>query len=99
MVEAGYEFEQNISVYLTRYAADPAAAGVLERPERRHRPVLRQPLHWQFADGWKDHLDTPGSAQFGYLAKLFAGLPWFRLVPDQAHKIVTAGYGTFTSRR
>ena len=52
---------------------------------------------WQFADGWKDHLDTPGSAQIGYLAKLFAGRRWFRLVPDQAHKIVTAGYGTFAT--
>ena len=52
---------------------------------------------WQFADGWKDHLDTPGSAQLGYLVRLFTGLPWFRLVPDQAHRIVTAGYGTFTA--
>jgi hypothetical protein len=33
----------------------------------------------------------------GYLAKLFDGLPWFRLVPDQGHRLVTAGFGTFTS--
>ena len=52
---------------------------------------------WEFADGWKQQLDTPGSAQVGYLAKLFAGRPWFRLVPDQGHRIVTAGYGTFAS--
>ena len=50
---------------------------------------------WPFLDGWKDHLDTPGSAQIGYLVKLFAPMRWFQLVPDQTHKVVTAGYGTF----
>ena len=29
--------------------------------------------------------------------RLFAGRRWFRLVPDQAHKIVTAGYGDFST--
>ena len=29
--------------------------------------------------------------------KLFAGMPWFRLVPDQEHKVVKAGYGTFAA--
>jgi hypothetical protein len=48
---------------------------------------------WPFSDGWKDHLDTPSATQIGYLVKLFAR--WFRLVPDQTHKVVTAGYGTF----
>jgi len=52
---------------------------------------------WPFREGWKDHLDTPGSAQIGYLVRLFAGRPWFRLVPDQAHRIVTSGYGTFSA--
>ena len=37
---------------------------------------------WRFAEGWQEHLDTSGSAQFGYLAQLLDGLPWFRLVPD-----------------
>ena len=48
---------------------------------------------WQFAEGWKEHLDTPGSVQVGYLSRLFKARPWFRLVPDQAHKVVTSGYG------
>ena len=52
---------------------------------------------WQFADGWKDHINTPGSAQVRYLAQLFTGRPWFRLVPDQRHQIITEGYGTFAS--
>jgi hypothetical protein len=42
-------------------------------------------------------MNTPGSAQIGYLARLLAGRPWYRLVPDQAHRIVTSGYGTFSS--
>ena len=45
MVEAGYEFEQNISSISPGIPADSAPAGVLERPERGDRPVLRQPLH------------------------------------------------------
>ena len=95
MVEAGYEFEQNNS------AISHGAPQILRRQE--YWSILSgaagqfygNHYTWQFADGWKDHLDTPGSVQVGYLAKLFEGVRWFRLVPDEAHKIVTSGYGTF----
>jgi hypothetical protein len=50
---------------------------------------------WPFSEGWKEHLDTRGSAQVGHLVKLLAPTRWFQLVPDQTHKVVTAGYGTF----
>ena len=53
---------------------------------------------WQFLEDWQDHLDTPGSIQMIYMARLFARRPWFRLVPDQGHTVVTSGYGTFTSK-
>jgi hypothetical protein len=33
----------------------------------------------------------------GYLVKLFSDRPWYKLVPDQSHKLVTEGYGTFSS--
>lgn len=97
MAEAGYEFEQN-NPSISK--GDPS---ILRRQE--YWSILSgaagqfygNHYTWQFADGWKDHLDTIGSAQLGYLVKLFAGLPWFQLVPDQAHRIVTAGYGEFTS--
>jgi hypothetical protein len=52
---------------------------------------------WKFASGWPSNLNTPGAVQIGYLKSLFDPLPWFKLVPDQAHTIVTAGYGTFSS--
>ena len=29
--------------------------------------------------------------------KLFTSRPWYRLVPDQKHTLLTSGYGTFTS--
>ena len=45
--------------------------------------------------GYKDQLDSPGATQMGYLVRLFSSRPWYELVPDQAHKVVTAGYGTF----
>jgi hypothetical protein len=97
LVEAGYELEQNISqvsdgtpLTLRRQEYWSMLAGATGQFYGNH-------YTWQFADGWKTHLDTPGSAQIGYLVKLFAGRPWFRLAPDQAHKIVTGGYGTFSS--
>ena len=95
MGEAGYEFEQNTS------AIAPGTPEVLRRQE--YWSILAgacgqfygNHYTWQFAEGWKQHLDTAGSVQVGYLARLFNGLLWFRLVPDQAHKVVTSGYGTF----
>jgi hypothetical protein len=97
MVEAGYEFEQNSSAFSY---GDPAT---LRRQEYWSMlagatgQFYGNRYTWQFIDGWKDHLDTPGSTQLGYLVKLFSGRPWYRLVPDQAHEIVTNGYGAFSS--
>lgn len=97
MGEAGYEFEQNgqsISYgdpeTLRRQEYWSLLAGAAGQ-------FYGSYYTWPFRDGWKDHLDTPGSIQVGHLVKLFAGRPWFRLVPDQSHRIVTAGYGTFTT--
>ncbi len=50
---------------------------------------------WQFISGWKSHLDTTGVAELRLVKKLFLARPWFNLVPDQDHKMVTAGYGAF----
>ena len=52
---------------------------------------------WQFIDGWKDHLDTTGVQELQYASRLFVDRPWFRLVPDQRHQLVTAGFGHFSS--
>jgi uncharacterized protein DUF4038/collagenase-like protein with putative collagen-binding domain len=50
---------------------------------------------WSFANGWKEKIDTPAVEQLGIWAKLFISLPWQDLVPDQEHKLLAAGYGTF----
>jgi len=52
---------------------------------------------WPIMTGWEDNLDTPGVVQFGYCRAVFESRPWYSLVPDQAHALVTAGYGTFWS--
>ena len=95
MAEAGYEFEQN-SPSISK--GDPP---ILRRQEYwsmlsgAEGQFYGNHYTWQFTDGWKDHLDTTGSVELGYLVRLFSALPWYRLVPDQAHRIVTAGYGKF----
>jgi Protein of unknown function (DUF4038)/Putative collagen-binding domain of a collagenase len=95
MAEAGYELEAvNNSVSF----GDP---DILRRQEYwsllsgAAGQMYGNGYTWQFKDEWKSHVDTPGSAQVGYLVRLFAARPWFRLVPDQGHKLVTAGFGTF----
>src|SRR5262249_27744422 len=52
---------------------------------------------WQFIDRWKDHLDTPGSQQLSYFIDLFGPRAWYDLVPDQDHRLVVEGYGSFTT--
>jgi Protein of unknown function (DUF4038)/Putative collagen-binding domain of a collagenase len=97
MVEAGYEFEQNNS------SISPGTPETLRRQE--YWSVLSgasgqfygNHYTWQFLPDWKTHLDTPGSKQIRYLVKLFSGVEWWQLVPDQLHTLLTAGYGTFTS--
>jgi hypothetical protein len=97
MSEAGYEFEQNSQ------SISKGTPQILRRQE--YWTVLSGATGqfygnryiWPFADGWKSHLDTVGSSQMSYLVRLLAGRRWFRLVPDQGHEVVTAGYGTFAT--
>jgi hypothetical protein len=46
------------------------------------------------ADG---NLDTTGVTQLQYQTALFSAFPWWELVPDQGHTVVTAGYGTYNA--
>ena len=97
LVEAGYEFEQNIG------AVSPGVPQTLRRQEYwsllsgASGQLYGNHYTWQFLPDWKGQLDTTGSEQMGYLVKLFAGRPWYRLVPDQKHTLLTSGYGTFTT--
>jgi uncharacterized repeat protein (TIGR01451 family) len=51
----------------------------------------------RFASGWPNYLESPGVTQLRYMANLFGSRAWYKLVPDQAHVFVTAGYGQFAS--
>ena len=92
MIEANYEFEA------LHYPVD---LGTLRRQEYwtllsgSSGQFYGNKYTWQFLNGWQSHLDTPGSQQMILASKLFAGLPWFKLVPDQRHRVLTRGYGTF----
>ena len=92
MVEANYEFE-NEAV---------GAPGILRRQEYwtalsgATGQLYGNGYTWGFIDGWKDHLDTPGAVQIAYLKALLKPRAWYELVPDQAHTVVTAGYGSFS---
>ncbi len=56
---------------------------------------------WSLSPGWKYYIDTAGVAQLTIWKNFFSSLPWYELVPDQDHSVVTAGlgtYGTFQTR-
>lgn len=50
---------------------------------------------WPFLPEWKQKLDTPGAVQMAYVTALFEPRPWYELVPDQDHRLVTKGWGKF----
>ncbi|MFA5264260.1 MAG: DUF4038 domain-containing protein, partial [Opitutaceae bacterium] len=48
---------------------------------------------WNFGPGWQAAMDAPGSVGMVHWGELFRSRRWFELVPDQDHKVVTAGLG------
>ena len=92
MVEANYEFEQEYSgpETLRRQEYWSLLSGASGQ-------LYGNNYTWQFIDGWKDHLDTTGVQELQYVTKLFVDRPWFKLVPDQRHELVTAGFGQFST--
>ena len=50
---------------------------------------------WNYAAGWEEQLDSPGSVAMTRLKGLFATRRWWELVPDQAHVLITDGLGEF----
>jgi Protein of unknown function (DUF4038)/Putative collagen-binding domain of a collagenase len=53
---------------------------------------------WQFASGWGSHLDSyDGPGQLVHLRSLLEAYAWYNMIPDSAHAILTAGYGTYAN--
>ena len=92
LVEANYEFENDWigNSTLRRQEYWSLLSGACGQLYGNH-------YTWQFLSDWQSNLDTAGSTQMEYVTALFAPLPWYNLVPDQNHTLVTAGYGTFAS--
>jgi hypothetical protein len=89
MIESDYEFEQHSTPAILRrqeyWSLLSGAAGQL----------YGNGYTWPFKSGWKEKLDTPGAKQMAHVQALFGRRTWYKLVPDQKHTVVTAGYGTF----
>ncbi|MGA9062624.1 MAG: DUF4038 domain-containing protein [Terracidiphilus sp.] len=50
---------------------------------------------WSLAPGWQSNIDTKGVEQLTIWNDFFSSLPWYELVPDQDHSVVTGGLGTY----
>jgi hypothetical protein len=94
LVEANYEFENQAAVpngteILRRQAYWALLSGAAGQ-------LYGNKYTWPMVPGWQSHFDTPGAVQMGYVRRLFESLPWYDLVPDQTHMVVTVGFGTFS---
>jgi putative cell wall-binding protein len=98
MVEGNYEFENNVGT-------GPGTPFVLREQEYwtmtsgATGQLYGNHYTWD-ASSWSEeqaNLDTPGAEQIGYMANLFSSGPWWELIPDQHHTLVTAGYGTYAT--
>lgn len=95
MVEANYEFEHN-------GGTDGGSTQNLRRQEYwtmlsgATGQLYGSAYSWTFQSGWQDHLDTIGIQQLCYMRQLFQSQPWYGLVPDRAHEVLTNGFGHFS---
>jgi hypothetical protein len=48
---------------------------------------------WRFESNWRDVLNVKSSQQAPFLRRLLESRPWWRLIPDTKHELVTAGFG------
>jgi len=93
--EAAYEDEANVEPFggtpnlLRRQAYWTVLAGGLAGQMYGHLNI------WRFSAGWQSSLNTTGVQQLGYWKEFITSKAWYDLVPDQTHKVVTAGYGTY----
>ena len=100
MGETGYEGEPNDIERLP-----DARKGDLWNPYRIRRNAYWAVLSgacgycagtklWRYEPGWESLLDAESIRQAPLLLRLLGRRPWWRLVPDTKHELVTDGYGT-----
>jgi Protein of unknown function (DUF4038)/Putative collagen-binding domain of a collagenase len=94
MVESSYEFENVAGIKF----GDPHQLRLQEYTSNlcgSTGQLYGNKYTWPFLSGWKQQLDTPGAIQMKYVQALFEPRRWYDLVPDQEHKVLTAGFGKF----
>jgi hypothetical protein len=89
LIESTYEGEHNSTPVQIRRQAYWAILCGATGQIMGNRPI------WLFDPGWHAAMDAPGSIGMAHLKALFMTRPWFELVPDQNHTVVTSGLGEF----
>ena len=89
LIESIYEGEHNSSqVQIRRQAYWAVLCG-----EFGH--VMGNYPVWSLSPGWQAAMDSPGSMALRHWGRLFRSRPWYHLVPDKDHKVVTGGVGEY----
>ena len=89
LIESTYEGEHNASEVQIRRQAYWAILSGATGQIMGNRPI------WLYDRGWEAAMDAPASVAMAHLKKLFDSRAWHELVPDQDHKVITAGLGEF----
>jgi hypothetical protein len=50
---------------------------------------------WRFEPNWRDVLNARSTREAPLIRKPFESGPWWKLVPDTKHELITSGYGTW----
>ena len=87
LVESSYEGEHNCPPVQIRRQAYWALLCGASGQFMGNRPI------WLFNPGWEEAMDLQGSRDMVHLKRLFLSRSWYRLIPDQEHRVLTGGVG------
>jgi len=97
LLETSYEGEHNASeVQIRRQAYWSTLCGGFGHVFGNN-PVwhFNGPTLFPIDTNWQQAMDLAGSVGMMYWGRLFRSRPWYELVPDQKHEVVTGGLGEF----
>lgn len=99
--ETGYEAEPNAIELLP-----DAKSGDLWNPYKIRRNAWWAVLSgangycagtrlWRYEPNWREVMNAESTRQAPLIYRVLETLPWWQLVPDEKHTLITKGYGTF----
>jgi hypothetical protein len=89
LIESVYEGEHNSSQLQFRRQAYWAVLGGEFGHVMGNLPI------WSFNPGWEVAMNLPGSVAMERWGRLLRSRPWYDLVPDSDHSVVTGGVGEY----